>query len=107
VPAATCTVCPAVTLAAAALIVQNGWVAVPDPLSLQLGEPRSTYRTVPAAKPTSIVDTAMTVAIASTRPNATRRRGTRDTITSKNECLCFAASVLLPEGFVDSSRVVL
>src|ERR671924_677866 len=39
VPAATCTVWPAPTARAAALIVQNGWVSEPDPLSEQLELP--------------------------------------------------------------------
>ena len=48
VPEATCTVAPAVAFAAAAPIVQNGWLWVPacDPVFEQLGFAWSTYSVV-------------------------------------------------------------
>ena len=42
VPAATCTVWPVATTCAAAPMVQNGWLLVPEPLSEQEGFERST-----------------------------------------------------------------
>ena len=42
VPEATCTVCPAATIRAAAPIVQKGWVSAPLPASEQLGFALST-----------------------------------------------------------------
>jgi hypothetical protein len=45
VPAATWTVSPAATRAAAAPIVQNGWSTVPEPVSEHAGLPLSTYST--------------------------------------------------------------
>src|SRR5437879_6446925 len=67
VPASTCTVWPAVTFAAAALIVQNGCVAVPDPASEHAGLLRSTNRVVvaaPACEPSTSATTMATIAAA-------------------------------------------
>ena len=46
VPAATCTVCPATALAAAAPMEQNGAACVPAPVLLHEALPLSTYRVV-------------------------------------------------------------
>src|SRR4051812_13687935 len=51
VPPATCTVSPAPTARAAAVIVQNGWASVPEPPSEQPPAARSTKRTRPVAAP--------------------------------------------------------